>query len=195
MVEGFKVGYRVVVPGPGNAHVFVDNRLTLPLEPQGQTFFKDLEVQPQQMRGRAYGHGVLRQPVSGDAQFRHRQRAELYPIARFAGLDVVFVVQYPRPRPHELQVPVHRILVQAHEYVEFIAVGVYLLVTDTKVQKDMSATDDRLVSIVGVQVEAAPNEYTSKNIAWGGDALSGFTADSDRKIKTSHGHRSAPYHC
>ena len=49
--EGFKVGYRVVVPGPGNAHVFVDNRLTLPLEPQGQTFFKDLEVQPQQMRG------------------------------------------------------------------------------------------------------------------------------------------------
>ena len=75
--------------------------------------------------------------------------------------------------------PVHRILIQAHEYVEFIAVGVYLLVTDTKVQEDMSATDDRLESVIGVQVETAPNEDTSKNIAWGGDALSGFATDSD----------------
>jgi len=49
--------------------------------------------------------------------------------------------------------------------------------------------------VIGVQVEAAPNEDTSKNIAWGGDALSGFTTDSDCQIKTSHGHRSAPYLC
>ena len=182
----------MVVASPGYANVLVYDCLTLPLEAQGQTFLKNLEVQTQQIGSRAHGHGVLGQPVAGVAQFSYRQGAHLHTIGRFAGCDIVAVIQYRRARTHELQVPVHRILIQAHKQVEFVTMSVYLLVTDTNVQEDVAASDDGLVGVIGVQVESAPNEDTSKNIARSGDTLSGFTSDRYREIKTCQGHRFAP---
>ena len=73
--------------------------------------------------------------------------------------------------------PVHRVLVQAEEKVEPVSVAIHFLVADSDSEEDVAAADYRLVGVVGVEVKTAPDEYPSQDVAWGGDALSGFAAN------------------
>jgi hypothetical protein len=62
-------------------------------------------------------------------------------------------------------------------------VAVYLLVTDPYGQKDVSAADNRLVGIVGVEVETPPDEHSSQDIAGGSDTLTRCSSNRYGKVK------------
>src|SRR5688500_2637697 len=50
----------------------------------------------------------------------------------------------------------------------------------------MAAANERLVSVISVQVQPAPREDARENVARRCDTLSGFAADANCKINCSH---------
>ena len=66
---------------------------------------------------------------------------------------------------------IHGVLIERNQKVDFVAEAVNALRTGADCQECMSAPDDGLICIVGVQVQAAPREDPGKNIARRGDSL------------------------
>ena len=56
--------------------------------------------------------------------------------------------------------------------------AVNLLIADADGEKYMSAADDRLVGVVGIQVETATRKYARQYIARRCDALTGGTPNA-----------------
>ena len=106
----------------------------------------------------------------------------MYAVVDVAGVDAVSVIDNTAAGAHEAEVPVHGVLVKAEEKVELVAVAVDLLVRDADGEEDVAATDDGLVSVVGIEVEAAADKDAGENVARGCDALTGLTADTHGKI-------------
>ena len=63
--NGWKCARRVVVAGARHADVFVDRRLALALELQGQDVFEDVELDADQLQDRRQRDGVLDQVALG----------------------------------------------------------------------------------------------------------------------------------
>src|SRR5690242_15731677 len=82
--------------------------------------------------------------------------------------------------------PVHGVLVERNQDVELVTHAADGAVAGANGQKRVSAADDGLIGVVGVQIEAAPREDACQNVARGGDALPRFAADPDCKIYSSH---------
>jgi len=80
-------------------------------------------------------------------------------------------------------VPVGGVLVEAEEKVQLVAVVQDFLFAHSDGEEDMPATDDGLVGIVGVEVEAATYEDAGQNVARGGDALTGLAANCHGEIE------------
>src|SRR5262249_584562 len=53
-------------------------------------------------------------------------------------------------------------------------------------QKGMTAADNRLVSVVGIEVQSTPREDQRKNVSSGSDPLAVLTANADCKINFVH---------
>ena len=65
--------------------------------------------------------------------------------------------------------------------------GGYRVVSVADGQEGVSAANDGLVGVIGIEVEATPREDARKNVSRSGDTLTGFTADPDCKINFGHG--------
>ena len=81
---------------------------------------------------------------------------------------------------------VHRILVQRNQHVELVAHAADRAVAGADGQKRVPAANDGLVSVVGVDVQAAPREDAGENITGGGDALAVLAANANCKINCCH---------
>src|SRR4029079_13509514 len=77
---------------------------------------------------------------------------------------------------------IHRVLIERNEDVDLVPHVGHRRVTRPDGQEGMPSTNDRLVGVVSVEVESAPREDASENVAGGGDALAVFTAYADREI-------------
>ena len=84
---------------------------------------------------------------------------------------------------------IHGVLIQAKEQVEFVAMVFNWPVTHAHEKQDMSATNNRLVSVIGVKMQSAAYEDSGKNVTGGCYALAGFTSDGENVVKFSLGQR------
>jgi len=90
-----------------------------------------------------------------------------------AWFDGFGVVNAGASAGQQAQVPVHGVLVQGNQQIEVIAhVGDFFR-AGANGEKGVAATDDGLVGVVDVQVQAATAEDFGENVAWRGNALTG----------------------
>src|SRR6476646_4951310 len=81
-----------------------------------------------------------------------------------------------------MQVTIHGVLVEGNEDVDLVPHVTHWRVARANGQEGVSATDDRLISVVGVEVETSARENAGENVAGGSDSLAVFAPDSNRKI-------------
>jgi hypothetical protein len=192
--EGLEVGGRVVVARTGDGHVLADDVLALLAEELTQRLLEHREVEAEERHHHAQRERVLDHLVLAVPRERlHRHRAELSARPGRSGHDIVAVEEDATPLPHQSEVPVHGVLVQAHEQVDAVAVAQHLPFTDAEHQQDVPAADDRLVGVVGVEVEAAAGEDAREHVTGRRDALAGGPPDRDGEIEflLGHGHSSS----
>jgi len=191
--ERLEVRAGMVEAGAGHGHVFIDHVLTLSLKLRRQGLLEDLEVQPEQGQGHAQRDGVLDELVSAlVGQLRDRHRTQLNALVGVAGFDRVAVKEHAGARAHQPQVSVHGVLIQAQEQVQPVPVAVDVLVADTDGEKYMSASNDRLIGVVRVQVKTAGDKHAGEDIAGGRDPLPGCAANAESKIKFRRTHKGSP---
>ena len=180
-----EVGARVFVTGAGDRDVGRDHRLALSLELERERRLQDLEVESQHMgddaqRGRVLRQLVLRVP----GEFDHRHAAEMNAVLVLPGGDVVGVVHRVGAGAQMTQVARHGVLVQAEEQVDVVAMRKGFLLADPHGQQNVSAPDDGLIGVVGVEMESPANEHPGKDVAGRGNSLPGSTPDGDGKVET-----------
>ena len=78
---------------------------------------------------------------------------------------------------------VHGVLIQTQQEIQLIPVAVDLLIAGTHGEKNMPASDDRLIGVVRVEVETAADKNPRQNIAGRGDSVSGGTTNREGKSK------------
>ena len=82
------------------------------------------------------------------------------------------------------QVARHGVLVQAQQQVDVVAVRKGFLLADPHGQQDVSAPDDGLIGVVGVEMKSPANEHPGKDVAGRGNSLPGGTPDGDGEVET-----------
>src|SRR5207244_7791939 len=78
-----------------------------------------------------------------------------------------------------MQVPIHRVLIEGNEYIDLVPHGTGGPIARANRQKGMTATDDRLISVVGVEMQSAPRKDKRENVPCGSDPLAVLTANAD----------------
>ena len=115
-------------------------------------------------------------------QLLHRHRAKLHSRGGLARLDFVVVVDHASASLQQTQVAIHRVLVERDEDVDLVAHAADRRVAGPNGEESVAAANDRLVGVVGVEVQAAPREDAGQNVSGGGDALTVLATDPDREI-------------
>src|SRR5262249_27469528 len=85
-----------------------------------------------------------------------------------------------------MQVPIHCVLIERNEDVDLVAHVADRPVARANCQESMAAADDRLVSVVGVQMQSAPRKDKRENVSSGSDPLAVLTANADSEINFVH---------
>src|SRR5213083_2021370 len=85
-----------------------------------------------------------------------------------------------------MQVPIHGVLIERNKHVDLVAHVADRAVTRANCQESMAATDDRLVSVVGVEMQPAPRKDERENVPSGSDPLAVLTANTDCEINFVH---------
>jgi hypothetical protein len=89
--------------------------------------------------------------------------------------------------------PVHGLLIEAEQEVPLITVIEHRLIANPHRQKNMPAPDDRLVSVVGIEMQTSAHKDPGENVTRGGNSLACGAADCQRKVKLSCAHRDFPF--
>ena len=183
--EGGKILRRVIVAGAGNGDVLGDDRVALLLELPRDDGLERLRFDAEQLQRRAERGGVDRQLVAL-GQLLHRHRAELHAVGRLPGRDLFLVVNGAGAALQQTQVPIHRVLIERNEHVDLVTHVADRPVAGANGQEGVAAADDRLVGVVGVEMQPAPRKDARENVAGGGDSLAVLTADADCEIDLVH---------
>src|SRR5437667_12482102 len=85
-----------------------------------------------------------------------------------------------------MQVPIHRVLIERDEHVDLVPHVADRAVAGANRQKSVAAADDRLVSVVGVEMQPAPRKDKRENVPSGSDPLAILTANADCEINFVH---------
>ena len=85
-----------------------------------------------------------------------------------------------------MQMAIHRVLIERDEDVDLVAHVADRAVARANGQESVPAADDRLVGVVGVEMESAPRKDARENVAGGGDALAVLAANADCEINFVH---------
>src|SRR6185312_9274532 len=117
-----------------------------------------------ELKNRSQRNRVLNQVTFGAGrQLLDGKRAELNALGGRAWGDLVGVVEDDRTTAHQFEVPIHGVLVEGDQHVEVVAGTEDRLVGGAQGEQDVSAAYDRLVGVVGVEVESATNEDTRQD--------------------------------
>src|SRR5213078_1333518 len=74
-----------------------------------------------------------------------------------------------------MEVPIHRVLIKRDEHVDLVAHVEDRPVAGANGQESVAAANDRLVSIVSVEMQPAPRKDKRENVASGGYPLAVLT--------------------
>ena len=74
---------------------------------------------------------------------------------------------------------IHRVLIEGHQNVELVTERENRGIAGAKREENVAAANDRLLRIIGIQVQSATNKDPRQYIAGGGDSLACCTANSD----------------
>ena len=85
-----------------------------------------------------------------------------------------------------MEMPIHRILVERDEDIDLVTHIANRFVSGTNGQEGMTAANDRLISVVGVEMESASRKDERENIAGRRNPLAVFTADADSEVDFVH---------
>src|SRR5215468_10160979 len=85
-----------------------------------------------------------------------------------------------------MQVPIHCVLIERNEGVDLVTHIADRPVTRANCQESMAAADDRLVRVVGVEMQPAPRKDQRENVPSGSDPLAVLTANPDCEINFAH---------
>ena len=130
---------------------------------------------------------VLRNLVSRNVgQLRNRKRAELHAGCGSARLDRVSVIDTRGAGREQPQVAIHAVLVKRNKQVDPVTHTGDLFRAGANGQKSVATTNDGLISIVGIQIEATPAEDLRENVARRGNTLTGRTCDTNSKGRLHH---------
>src|SRR5262249_1912993 len=81
---------------------------------------------------------------------------------------------------------IHRVLIEGHQNVELVTESENRGITGAKREENVAAANDRLVRIIGVQMQSTTNKYPRQDIAGGGDSLACRTTDCNCEINFRH---------
>jgi hypothetical protein len=107
-------------------------------------------------------------------------------VGRLPGRDLFFIVNRARAALQQMQVPIHRVLIERNEDVDLVAHVANGSVAGANCQESMTATDDRLVSVVGVEMQSAPRKDQREDVPSGSDPLAVLTANAHCEINFVH---------
>ena len=179
--ECFEILRGIFVTGPGDGDVPGHDLVALLLELPGDDRFERLRFNPEQLERGAERGGVDRELVAL-GQVLHRHRAKLHAVGGLTGHDFFAVVNRAGAGLQQTQVAIHRVLVERDEDVDLVPHVAHRRVARPNGQESVPAANDRLVGVVGVEVEPAPREDAGENIPGGGDALTVLATDADCEI-------------
>src|SRR5439155_1396883 len=118
--------------------------------------------------------------------FLHRHGATLDTLCRFPRRDFLFIVNGARSALQKMQVPIHCVLIERNEDVDLVTHVADRPVTGADCQESVASADDRLVSVVGVEMQPAPRKDKRENVPSGSDPLAVLTANADCEINFVH---------
>src|SRR5436853_7816823 len=81
---------------------------------------------------------------------------------------------------------IHRILIEGNQNIELVTETENRGIAGAKREENVAAANDRLVRIIGVQVQPSAHEDPRQDIAGRGDSLTGRAANCDREIDFCH---------
>src|SRR6266850_6096350 len=81
-----------------------------------------------------------------------------------------------------MQVAIHRVLIERDEDIDLVTHVTHGRIARANGQKRMSATDDRLIGVVGIEMEPTARKDAGENVPGGGDALAVLAANANREI-------------
>ena len=170
----------VVVAGQCNSNVFSHYGIALFLELFGENFFQCLETYAHHAESGTHCEGVLGYLVpSNVSQLGDGKGAELYALRRYAGLDRVRVVDTCGAVGEQIEVPIHRVLIQRDQQIEAIAHICHSVRAGANREKSVSAANDRLIGVICIQVQAPAAENLREDVARCCDTLARGPSDSD----------------
>src|ERR1700745_2425995 len=85
-----------------------------------------------------------------------------------------------------MEVPIHCVLIQRNEDTDFVAHVTDRPIARANCQERMAAANDRLVSVVGVEMQSAPRKNKRQNVSSGSDPLAVLAANADCEINFVH---------
>jgi len=147
----------------------------------GNDRFGRLRFDAEQLKRSAERSSVDRQLVAFD-QLLHWHRAKLPSVGGLTGRDFLVVVNRAGAGLQQMQVAVRRVLIERDEHVDLVTHVAHWRIARANRQECMSATDDRLIGVVGIQMEPAPREDPGENVPRRGDTLAVLAANADCEI-------------
>src|SRR5207249_11730321 len=183
--KGRKILGRIIVTCASDGQVFSHNRVALLLKLPRNDRLERFRFNPEQLERRTERSSVDRQLVAL-GQFLHRHGAELDTVRRLPGRDLLFVVNRACAAFQKMQVPIHCVLIERNEYIDLVTHVADRPVTGADCQESVAPADDRLVSVVGVEMQPAPRKDKRENVASGSDPLAVLTANADCEINFVH---------
>src|SRR5262249_14088008 len=112
--------------------------------------------------------------------------AELHAIGDDTRRDRVTVEEHRGARAHQSQVSIHGVLIQRDEHVDLVALTENGLITRAEGKEDMTAANDGLIRVVGVDVESASDEDPRENVARSGNSLARRATNTNGKVDSAH---------
>src|SRR5437870_7235243 len=85
-----------------------------------------------------------------------------------------------------MEVPIHRVLIKRNEHIDLVAHVEDRPVAGANGQESMAAANDRLISVVSVEMQPAPGKDQRENVASGGYPLAILAANSDCEVDFIH---------
>src|SRR5204862_7602926 len=115
-----------------------------------------------------------------------RTGAKLCAVRRLRGINLLFVVNRACAALQKMQVPIHRVLIERNEYIDLVTHVADRPIAGANCQKSVTATDDGLVSVIGIEMQSAPRKDQRENVPSGSDPLAVLTANADCEINFVH---------
>jgi hypothetical protein len=184
VAQGGSGARRVLVPGAQHAHVLVDDLLSLLLEGLEQDLGRRLqleagEVQQRPQRGRVLHDGEELAELRGQVRHREGDEGDALRDERGIAVEAGAVEDDRAPRLHFAGMPLDAVLVEGHEDGQVVAVVVDLLLGQPQAQPGVAAAYQRLVAVVGVDVQPQPSCGAGQRVARPVQSVAGGAGDSD----------------